>query len=1064
MTNFRSFSKPPRRGRLGAAAAVGAVFLLLAPGPARAQSIGGVVTDTTGGVLPGVTVEARSPALIEQVRAAITDGSGQYQIVALETGVYTVTFTLPGFSTLVREGVELSTGFTANIDAQLAVGALEETVTVTEASPIIDVQSVRQSETIDREIYEALPTSKTYDAMAVLIPAMNIAGGPTTTVSVDTSGVTGMGNNRLSIHGSEESDGEMQLDGLDVGLVALEGAPEGTPLDTAIAEYVYDYSANSAEVETGGVRLNLIPKEGSNAFSGGFYTDFAHSSWLSNNVDQELIDRGIAGGRNGALRVDQQWYTGPSLGGPIVRDRLWFFATWSYRRASQLPAGLFDNSDTSALAYVPDLDRPTIDRQNLWEGTLRLTWQATSKDKVQTFWGSNNSQQIPSLSGSQLDPIYIAPEAGSEGVNNVNTYQLTWVRPQTNRILFEFGVSLMPANNILNPLDAETQRLHGTGREHLDARTDLPSVFEGTTLTMSRNMGFFFNGTDVHFSTYNRAFRGAMSYVTGSHNLKFGFTSNIKGQTETYRSANNWTNMLTIVGRPLEAYFESRPPETNELVNVGVYAQDQWTIDRLTINAGLRFDYFKGSYPDHVSAPGAVHTSVWVPRGSSFPGATAAVWKDLQPRLGVVYDLRGDGRTAIKASVSRFGSRDAIALAGELNPAANNRRQTRLWLDGANTHFVLPRGTVLPSCIGPVACIPGDGLPQGDPLNPFPNGELMSPTDNPAFGAPIVTEAFDPDWAMGWGKKKANWEYALSIEHELVDNVSVDVGYFRRHYVNFDEWDNLNVGPEDFDRYTIMVPADDRLPNGGGFPLTLVDMTPEAFARLQNNRKTGTGNLGAESDRWHGFDFNLSARLEGVLLQGGLATGQRTTDVCGLQEAAPEVLFGSPTTYTASRVLGTAGSRGNLLATDFCRAERNWLTNVSVFGSYTFPYGIDVSAAFFSRPGTVREAIYTVPADEVVAALGRPATVGSAASMNVIPPGTAHGDRFHQFDLRIGRVFDLRGGGDVRASLDVFNLFNGNSVSRERYGFSAGGVPDSFLQPLGVQPGRLAKVTFQYSF
>ena len=310
-SNTSSRQQSPRRVRFTAIALAGLSVIFLLPGLASAQAIGGTVTDETGGVLPGVTVEARSPALIEQVRSTITDGSGQFQIVALETGTYTVTFTLPGFSTLVREGVELSTGFTANVDAQMAVGQLAETVTVTEATPVIDVQNVARNETIDREIFEALPTSRTYDAMALLIPAMNVQGGPTTTVAADTSGITGMGNNRLSIHGSRDSDASMMLDGLDVNLVAFEGAPEGTPLDTAIAEYVYDYSANMAEVETGGVRLNLIPKEGSNTFSGGFYTDFTHSSWLSNNVDQELIDRGIRGNGmpgesgNGAMEVDQ---------------------------------------------------------------------------------------------------------------------------------------------------------------------------------------------------------------------------------------------------------------------------------------------------------------------------------------------------------------------------------------------------------------------------------------------------------------------------------------------------------------------------------------------------------------------------------------------------------------------------------------------------------------------------------------------------------------------------------------------------------------------------------------
>ena len=262
MKNVGKSSRPfkPAAGKLALLLSVSC--LLLVPSLANAQAIGGTVTDATGGILPGVTVEARSPALIEQVRTAVTDGSGQYLIIALETGVYDVTFTLPGFSTLVREGVELGGGFTANIDVEMAVGALEETVTVTEASPVIDVQSVVQSETINAELFEILPTTRGYDSLVLLIPAMNIQGGPTTSLSVDTGGLSGEGNNRLSIHGSEMADGEIHVDGMDSNLVAFEGAPQGTPFDTAIQEYIYDYSSNSAEVETWGVRMNLITKGG----------------------------------------------------------------------------------------------------------------------------------------------------------------------------------------------------------------------------------------------------------------------------------------------------------------------------------------------------------------------------------------------------------------------------------------------------------------------------------------------------------------------------------------------------------------------------------------------------------------------------------------------------------------------------------------------------------------------------------------------------------------------------------------------------------------------------------
>ena len=503
------------------AVAVVAVLALLLPAVAGAQAIGGSVTDSTGGVLPGVTVEARSPALIEQVRSNVTDGSGRYQIVALEPGVYSVTFALPGFRTLVREGVELGTGFTANIDAEMAVGALEETVTVTEATPLIDVQSVEQSARLDRELFETLPTARTYDAMALLIPAINIAGGPTTTMSGDTGGIGGHANNRLAIHGSDQNDALMQIDGMDINHTALEGTTSSSPFDTAIAEYVYDYSGNAAEVETGGVRVNMVPKEGGNRFSGGFYADFAHSSWLANNVDQRLVELGITGGEDGGTRLDRSWYVAPSFGGPIVRDRLWFVATASRRIASLLPVGVYHSEDTSR-SYVPDLDRPMVDRQKLYEATLRLTWQATSKDKVNAFWNNNSYSQIPLLSGSTLDPLFIAPEAGSENTSQGNLYQITWVRPQTNRVLFEFGFSRLPISIPVRNLSRARQTRDGTGREDIDARPDLPALLEATTLTMSRNMQWLWNATDVKYSTNNTSLRASMSYVTGTHNLKFG--------------------------------------------------------------------------------------------------------------------------------------------------------------------------------------------------------------------------------------------------------------------------------------------------------------------------------------------------------------------------------------------------------------------------------------------------------------------------------------------------------------------------------------------------------------
>lgn len=197
------------------------------------------------------------------------------------------------------------------------------------------------------------------------------------------------------------------------------------------------------------------------------------------------------------------------------------------------------------------------------------------------------------------------------------------------------------------------------------------------------------------------------------------------------------------------------------------------------------------------------------PMSRAFPGMTVSSWKDLQPRLGLVYDLRGDGRTALKASASRYGERNAIALAGLVNPVANNIEMSRLWFDGLdNAVFVGAPPGAFPSCIPSAAdptgssCIPGDGLVQGDPLNPAPNGEILSPnTTELGFASPAIVNFFNEDWAFGWGTKAANWEFSASIEQQFADGVSVDFGYFRRMYSNFSVVDNRAVGTGDWDYY-----------------------------------------------------------------------------------------------------------------------------------------------------------------------------------------------------------------------------------------------------------------------
>jgi hypothetical protein len=974
--------------------------VVLAPSLASAQAIGGTVTDTTGGVLPGVTVEARSPALIEQVRTVTTDGAGRYLIVALEPGTYSVTFRLSGFSVVVREEIQLRTGFTATIDTQLSVGDIQESVTITGATPVVDIQNVHQRQVVDREIIDTVPTGKSFQAYALLVPGMVGSKPFGTTLNQDAGGLVAQGWQTLGIHGGMTTDQDTNISGMSVSETSTRGLHYGLISDGNYEEMSIEYAAHSAEVATGGVRVNVIPREGSNTFSGSVFTTFTFPDLQADNLDQALRDRGL----RRANQLDEVWLVNPSVRGPIIRDRLWFFAGHTTQRADLFLADVFHNRDPAAFVYVPDISRPSIDENLTREQSLHLTWQATSKDKVKVFWSNAWTDKPHSLQGKVLGTVFVAPEAAIRVETRTNTGQVSWFRPQSNRLLVEAGLSFnKPEHRTLDTAEAVTT---------------LPGIFDVPDNLASRNMQpWLRSARSTSFRTRD-VLRGSVSYVTGSHSLKVGLIGARLKVDLRSASDSDWIDVITLRGRPLFANFRTHTrQQLDHGLELGVYAQEQWTLKRLTVNTGVRFDRIKNSYPDQVRP-----ASRWAPEPFSIEGQTAVIWTDIQPRLGVVYDLFGDKRTAVKASASRYGQNDATIWAAGLNPAGNNALERRSWVD-----------------------LNGDGFPQGDPLNPAPNGELSSPRSNPAFGQPVITTFYDKAWAFGWGNRFSNWEISGSVQRELMPNLSLDVGYFRRDFVNFAVKDDRAVGSGDFDQYTISVPTDPRLPGGGGFPVTLVDIKQSAFGRRPDEITTHADTFGGESRTWNGFDVTVNARRQGFFIQGGLSTGKTAADFCSLQAQVPEIL--------RSRVV-----RGDTVTVESCGTDTSWLTQVKLLGSYALPYGIQVAGTYQSLPGPERGAQVTFTSDQVIATLGRPLAGGGAVSVDILEPGTVYGERSHQVDVRLTKIIKL-GNARLRAMMDIFNVFNANAITNEEYGFGP-----NYLRPLAILPGRLAKFAFQLDF
>jgi hypothetical protein len=292
------------------------LMLLLVPAAAFAQAaITGVVRDTSGAVLPGVTVEAASPVLIERVRSVVSDATGQYRIVDLRPGAYALTFTLPGFSTVRRDGIQLTGDFVATISVELRVGALEETVTVTGESPTVDVQSARVQTIVDRDVIAAIPTSRNANGIQALVPGMS-SNGDSGGIGGGTGGMAGF------IHGARASDSRTLHDGINTGWA---GANSNAAISNVAGsqEVVLTTSGGLGEAETAGAVLNIIPRDGGNTFSGALFMSGASGSMQGSNYTQALKDAGL----RSPQELRHVFEFNPMGGGRIVRDKLWFYLT-----------------------------------------------------------------------------------------------------------------------------------------------------------------------------------------------------------------------------------------------------------------------------------------------------------------------------------------------------------------------------------------------------------------------------------------------------------------------------------------------------------------------------------------------------------------------------------------------------------------------------------------------------------------------------------------------------------------------------------------------------------------
>jgi hypothetical protein len=1009
-----------------------AVVVLLAmfvPATVYGQaSIAGVVSDASGAVLPGVTVEASSPVLIEGTRVTVSDGSGRYRIEALRPGTYTVTFALPGFSTVRREGIELVGTATATVDADLRVGAVTETITVTGAAPTVDMRSIRQERVINRELLDTLPFGRTPQTAALLTPGAS-AVSTFGAVEIGGTNIIMTGGGLTSVHGSRGGDSRVTIDGLSTSGAEGEGAFANLLANIGLAQEVtVNYASGTAEQALGGVQTNIIPRDGGNTFK---VSAFASGTWESlqgSNYTQDLKDRGLRT-PNG---IKETWDINPAVGGPVVRARVWFFTSGRWVKNANYVGGMFYNRnalDPAAWTYDPDQERRAFSDASQPSRSIRLTWQATPKNKISGFYDSQNRCQCPNPSAT------IAPEATSPGVagnllySPLDMLSFGWTAPFTSRLLVEARTGTRRENYTFDPADHPFVNLINV--------TEQAGLIPGLSYrgggVGAANQPYL----DTDGLTWNTV--GSVAYVTGSHSIKVGF-GNLwnrrfnhweprRAQPQepgadyvAYRFNNGVPNQLTQRATPYTRLVK-------QPWDLGIYAQDAWTMRRLTVNAGIRFDRYRSYAPETHLGPGPLVPT----RDITFPETEMLSFKDIVPRLGATIDLFGTQKTALKIGLNKYTQALGTQVGfmnGALDPVSSLALfVTRSWNDSMFPAGDPRRGNFVPDC---------------DLVNVAANGECGVVSDT-NFGRPTRSTSSDPDTVRGWGNRPYQWEFSIAVDHELAPRVSASAGFFRRSFGNFTVVDNLALAATDFTAFSVTAPVDSRLPDGGGYTISpFLDRNPDTLSRPADNRVRLASEYGDQEQAWSGVDLSVNARMPfGATISGGISTGRTRTDNCDILAQVPEA---------------------GLLGVPYCRQVTDYLTDFKIQGAYTIPKAdVQVGVSFRSSPGPVLAANLVVPNAVVRESLGRDLSGGAAnVTVNLVPPGAMYGDRLNQLDLRFGKV--LRAG-PVRTviSVDVYNSLNVNPVLAENPAYRDASLM-GWRIPTSILPARFVKFGAQVDF
>ena len=883
-------------------------------------AVNGKVTDASDAVMPGVTVTLTSPNQMG-TRTTVTDSDGTYRFTAVTPGEYVVVFELAGFSNVRNEGIRVSLGFTATVNAELKVASLQESVTVTGQSPVVDTSATQIGNTFDAKQLSALPTSRDYFSLLAQSPAVQMS-------RIDVGGSTNGTQQGFVVYGTT---GQVRV--IFEGLNATEatGAFGNYPDVGGMEEVQVNTAAHSAEASTPGVQTQFISKSGGNQFRGTFYGGYSPEAWQAFNIDADQKARGLTGGGNldaeDVNRLNSYQDMNVGLGGYVIKDRLWWYG--SYR-----------HQDIKA-SYV---NFPVMPQQTVLNNySAKVTYNLTTNNKF-IFYTQPSQKKQP----QRFDSFLLAVDAG------LNTAESTWNQN------FWAWVHKGEWNGVIN--DNAFVEIRGGQYGY-----DWTNGVNGTGLRYEDIGNNQILGRNRNWARERRRDQvlGTLSYFwnkAGDHNFKIGgemFHETAKDiyidgyEEEIVHVLNNGVKSEVILFQPGESI--------GGLMTYGVFIHDTWRANsKLTFNLGARLDRYRAFSPEQDHP-----VSRYNPTALHFDAVDKYIaWNNPAPRLGMTYDLTGNGKTVLKANYGTYWWNPGADFVFNISPNAAAWWRRYRWTDTNNN-------------------------------NRWEPGEEGAAPTSTRGG--LATESLDPNLENQMTK-----EFATFIERELMPNFGVRAGYVWRG--QFNQYARTNIATP-YSAFTVPVTVPDPGRDGrlntadDGAPIAAFDLAPQFRGLTPVNQ---TVNFDRGDSEYHTFEVTGTKRMSNrwslLASYGWTKSFDQASAIQG----------------NSIRGNGLVSNPNDEIKTDGGRFVYTRAT-VKVNGTWNSPFwDISFSPLVRYQQGIAFGRTF--------------ASTLSYGSVRFLaePLGTQRQDEILVADLRVEKSSKFGGGRDISLFFDLYNMFNAN--------------------------------------